>query len=351
VNRQDLSPLYNLQRYMFDLPPYLIAQYPVEPRDSARLLVMDRTAGKLEDRLFTDIIDFFSPGDTLVINQTKVIPARLFACKSTGARIEILLLNQQGEYWEALVKPARRMPMGSRVYFPDHSGVEIEVTAVRENGGRLLRFLNCPDVMAFLDQAGSMPLPPYINRSATEEDKTTYQTVYAQAEGSAAAPTAGLHFTEELLKQLRDMGVNIAQVLLHVGLGTFRPVSCADIREHQMHYEYFEIDEDTAQLLNNTRRNGKNIVAVGTTVVRTLETVYNKDYGFGGQSGRTNKFIYPGYQYQAVDRIITNFHLPGSSLIMLVAAFAGLEPTLQAYRHAVQEGYRFFSYGDAMLII
>lgn len=351
MNSPEQLSKYDLKSYLFDLPPHLIAQYPAEPRDSARLLVMGRASGRLEDRIFTDIIDYFSPGDTLVINKTKVIPARLFAHKTTGAKIEILLLSKQGENWEALVKPARRMPMGSRVFFPDYPGVEIEVTAELENGGRLLRLLNCPNEMAFLDQAGCMPLPPYISRPAEEKDKTSYQTIYAREEGSAAAPTAGLHFTPRLLQDLRDKGVNVAQILLHVGLGTFRPVSCEDIREHQMHYEYFQIDGDTAEMLNNTRQKGKNIVAVGTTVVRTLETVYNKDYGFCCQSGQTNKFIYPGYQYQAVDRMITNFHLPGSSLIMLVAAFAGLENTLQAYRHAVEEKYRFFSYGDAMLII
>ena len=214
----------------------------------------------------------------------------------------------------------------------------------------MLHFCNCLDEMAFLDQAGNMPLPPYINRPAEEGDKTAYQTVYAREEGSAAAPTAGLHFTEELLQQLRGKGVNIAEILLHVGLGTFRPVNCEDIRDHQMHYEYFQIDADTAELLNNTRKKGKNIVAVGTTVVRTLETVYNKEHGFCCKSGWTNKFIYPGYEYGAVDAIITNFHLPGSSLIMLVAAFAGLDNTMRAYQHAVKEEYHFFSYGDVMMI-
>ena len=351
MNQSDPLSIYDLKSYQFDLPPHLIAQFPVEPRDLARLLVMDRASGKLEDRIFKDIIDYFDPGDTLVINKTKVVPARLFVYKSTGAKIEILLLNKQGENWEALVKPARRMPKGSRVFFKDYPGVEIEVMSELENGGRILRFHNCPDEMAFLDKAGTMPLPPYINRSAEEKDKTDYQTVYAREQGSAAAPTAGLHFTEKLLQDLQQKGVNVAQILLHVGLGTFRPVSSDDIRKHQMHYEYFQIDADTAELLNNTRQKGKNIVAVGTTVVRTLETVYNKNHGFCPQAGQTNKFIYPGYEYEAVDRIITNFHLPGSSLIMLVAAFAGLDFTLQAYHHAVEEEYRFFSYGDAMLIV
>lgn len=343
--------IYDLQSYNFDLPQHLIAQYPTEPRDSARLMVMRRGGGQLEDRIFSEVADYLEPGDTLVVNKTKVIPARLFARKSTGASIEILLLNRQGEDWEALVKPARRMPKGSRVFFDDFPDVEIEVKEELENGGRLLHFCNCPDEMTFLEQAGNMPLPPYINRPAEAGDKTAYQTVYAREEGSAAAPTAGLHFTEELLQQLREKGVNIAEILLHVGLGTFRPVNCEDIRDHQMHYEYFQIDTDTAELLNNTRKKGKNIVAVGTTVVRTLETVYNKEHGFCCKYGWTNKFIYPGYEYGAVDAIITNFHLPGSSLIMLVAAFAGLDNTMRAYQHAVKEEYHFFSYGDAMMVI
>ena len=351
MNFSENLPIYDLPSYHFDLPPHLIAQFPVEPRDSARLLVMDRQSGKLEDRSFKDIIDYLSPGDTLVINKTRVIPARLFAYKRTGAKIEILLLNKQGENWEALVKPARRMRTGSRVFFIDYPNVEIEVKAELANGGRLLQIHNCPDELAFLNQAGTMPLPSYINRPAEEKDKLTYQTVYAQEAGSAAAPTAGLHFSEALLQTLKGQGVNIAQVLLHVGLGTFRPVNCEDIRDHQMHYEFFQMDAATAELLNNTRRNGKNIVAVGTTVVRTLETVYNEKHEFCSQSGQTNKFIYPGYEYRAVDQIITNFHLPGSSLIMLVAAFAGLDHTLQAYRYAVEKEYRFFSYGDAMLIV
>ncbi len=343
--------IFNLHNYEFDLPPHLIAQFPAEPRDHSRLLVMDRRSGKIEDRIFKNMIEYLSPGDTLVINNTRVIPARLFARKKTGAGIEILLLNRQGENWEALVKPARRMPVGTRVVFDDYPGVEAEVMEEKENGGRLIKFHNCLNEMAFIEQAGNMPLPPYINRPAEEVDKHRYQTVYAQSAGSAAAPTAGLHFTPELLELLEQKGVNIAPILLHVGLGTFRPVSSEDIREHQMHYEYFQIDAATADLLNNTRHNGKNIIAVGTTVVRTLETVYNENHGFSARSGSTNKFIFPGYQFHAVDKIITNFHLPASSLIMLVAAFAGLDHTLAAYRHAVENEYRFFSYGDAMFII
>lgn len=352
MNHADsFNDIFSLHNYEFELPPHLIAQFPVEPRDHSRMLVMDHHSGKIEDRIFKNMIEYLSPGDTLVINNTRVIPARLYARKKTGARIEILLLNQQGDNWEALVKPARRMQLGTRVVFEDFPGVEVEVIEELDNGGRLIRFHNCLNEMAFIEQAGNMPLPPYISRPAVEGDKQRYQTVYAQAAGSAAAPTAGLHFTSELLEILEQKGVNIARVLLHVGLGTFRPVSSDDIREHQMHYEYFQMDDATADLLNNTRQNGKNIIAVGTTVVRTLETVYNENHGFLARSGSTNKFIYPGYQFKAVDKIITNFHLPASSLIMLVAAFAGLEHTMSAYRHAVEEKYRFFSYGDAMFIV
>lgn len=346
-NKQDL---YNLHTYEYDLPPQLIAQFPVDPRDHSRMLVLDRRTGKIEDRIFKNIIEYLDPGDTLVINQTRVIPARLFARKATGAKIEILLLNKQGDDWEALVKPARRMPRGTLVHFEEQPGVEAEVMEELDNGGRIFRFHNCPDEMAFLDQTGSMPLPPYISRPAEAGDKDRYQTIYAKDAGSAAAPTAGLHFTPELLQRLENKGINIARILLHVGLGTFRPVSSNDIRRHQMHYEYFQMDAAAADLLNNTRLNGKDIIAVGTTVVRTLETVYNENHGFKALSGQTNKYIYPGYQFRAVDRIVTNFHLPASSLIMLVAAFAGLDQTLAAYRHAVEKQYRFFSYGDAMFI-
>jgi S-adenosylmethionine:tRNA ribosyltransferase-isomerase len=243
------------------------------------------------------------------------------------------------------------MQVGSMVNFTGYGDVQAEVIAELDmNGGRLLKFHNCPDVDQFINEAGQMPLPPYINRTAQDSDKNCYQTVYAQEPGSAAAPTAGLHFTDSLLQEIKDKGVNIARILLHVGLGTFRPVSSLDIREHRMHYEYYQVDEETSQLLNATRKSGRHIVAVGTTVVRTLETVYNENCGFSSQYGETNKFIYPGYSFKAIDKIITNFHLPGSSLLMLVAALAGLDPTMSAYKHAVDNEYRFFSYGDAMLI-
>jgi S-adenosylmethionine:tRNA ribosyltransferase-isomerase len=344
--------LYSLETYNYDLPPGLIAQYPVEPRDSSRLLVLNRQTGRMEDRIFRQVTDYLEAGDTLVINRTRVIPARLYALKETGARIEILLLGKKDDRWEALVKPARRMKAGSRVKFGDGTGVEAEVVAeLPMDGGRLIKFHHCPDVEQFINEVGQMPLPPYINRSAEAGDKERYQTVYAREAGSAAAPTAGLHFTEELLQDIKAKGINIAAITLHVGLGTFRPVNSPDIRRHQMHYEHYELSAETADLLNETRNRGHNVVAVGTTVVRTLETVYNEKIGFTCQTGETNKFIYPGYPIKAIDKLITNFHLPGSSLIMLVAALAGLENTMAAYQHAVNHQYRFFSYGDAMLII
>ena len=344
--------LYDLDSYSYPLPPDLIAQYPLEPRDSSRLLVLDRQTGRLADRIFREVIDYLQAGDTVVVNHTRVIPARLFAYKDTGAKVEVLLLAKRGDAWEALVKPARRMKVGSRIKFVENETIEAEVLAELDlAGGRLIKFLNCPDEERFINLAGHMPLPPYINRQAEAKDKQLYQTVYARQAGSAAAPTAGLHFTERLLQDIRGQGVNIAEITLHVGLGTFRPVNSQDIREHKMHYEYYQVNAETADLLNETRKKGRKIIAVGTTVVRTLETVYDAEGGFRCQSGETNKFIYPGYNFKAIDKIITNFHLPGSSLLMLVAALAGLEHTRAAYQHAVANRYRFFSYGDAMLII
>ena len=352
MHKNQENMFYNLQSYQFNLPPELIAQYPIEPRDQSRLLVLERQTGIIKDHIFSDIIDYLDSGDTLVLNDTRVIPARLYGYKGSGAKVEILLLNQRGKQWEALVRPAKRLKPGNRVKLDEHNGVEVEVIAeLNLAGGRLIEFKNCADEMAFIDQMGQMPLPPYINRPAEKSDKRNYQTIYAREKGSAAAPTAGLHFSQELLQRIQDKGINLGYVLLHVGLGTFRPVSSEDIREHQMHYEYYRVNEETAALLNQTRQKNKKIIAVGTTVVRTLETVYNTKHGFTAGEGETNKFIYPGYEIKAVDRLITNFHLPGSSLIMLVAAFAGYDNTMTAYRHAVENNYRFFSYGDAMLIV
>lgn len=342
--------IYDLNSYQYDLPRELIAQYPVEPRDSARLLVVDRQSRQFTDAVFRDITAYIKPGDTLVLNETRVIPARLYGFKDTGARVEILLLRRGLQGWEALVRPAKRLKKGTKVFFPD-SMVEVEIIDYLEiDGGRLIAFNHCPDEDAFINQVGHMPLPPYINREADQYDNQRYQTVFARQTGSAAAPTAGLHFTETLIKNLQGKGVNLATVVLHVGLGTFRPVTSQDIRQHQMHSEYYEVDDHTAQLLNETRQNGGHIVAVGTTVVRTLESIYDQKKGFVAGRGETAKFIYPGYTMKAIDWLITNFHLPGSSLIMLVAALAGLDLTREAYRYAVEEKYRFFSYGDAMLI-
>ncbi len=352
MHKNQENMFYNLQSYQFNLPPELIAQYPIEPRDQSRLLVLERQTGIIKDHIFSDIIDYLDSGDTLVLNDTRVIPARLYGYKGSGAKVEILLLNQRGKQWEALVRPAKRLKPGSRVKLDEQNGVEVEIIAeLNLAGGSLIEFKNCADEMAFIDQMGQMPLPPYINRPAEKSDKRNYQTIYAREKGSAAAPTAGLHFSQELLQRIQDKGINLGYVLLHVGLGTFRPVSSEDIREHQMHYEYYRVNEETAALLNQTRQKNKKIIAVGTTVVRTLETVYNTKHGFTAGEGETNKFIYPGYEIKAVDRLITNFHLPGSSLIMLVAAFAGYDNTMTAYRHAVENNYRFFSYGDAMLIV
>jgi S-adenosylmethionine:tRNA ribosyltransferase-isomerase len=344
--------IYDRESYNYPLPADLIAQFPVEPRDSSRLLVLDKQTGRLEDRIFREVIDYLQTGDTLVVNHTRVISARRFAYKDTGAKVEVFLLAPRDGNWEALVKPARKMKVGSRVKFTDQGEVELEVLAELDiAGGRLVKFHHCPDEERFINEVGQMPLPPYINRPAHEGDKQHYQTVYARETGSAAAPTAGLHFTEQLLQDIKRKGVNIAAITLHVGLGTFRPVSSADIRQHHMHREYYQVNAETAALLNETRKRGRNIIAVGTTVVRTLETVYDVETGFRSQSGETDKFIYPGYKIKAIDKMLTNFHLPGSSLLMLVAALAGLEYTKAAYQHAVADRYRFFSYGDAMLII
>lgn len=342
---------FKLETYQYELPKGLIAQHPATPRDSSRLLVMDRRNGKRTDQIFKDITAYLQPGDTLVLNDTRVIPARLFVRKSSGARIEVLLLRKQDSAWEALVKPARRCRPGDVLYFED-SPVLIEILdELPLAGGRLLKFNNCWDEEEFLDQNGHIPLPPYINRRDEKSDHYSYQTVYAKYRGSAAAPTAGLHFTTELLQKIQAQGVNIATIILHVGLGTFRPVAVEDIRAHQMHSEFYQISRETANILNFTKDKGYNVFAVGSTVVRALETAYNQDCGFCETQGRTDIFIYPGYKFQAVDKLISNFHLPGSSLIMLVAAFAGIDNTLSAYGHAVEKGYRFFSYGDAMLII
>lgn len=335
----------------FDLPEELIAQTPLKDRTSSRLMVLDKETGKLEHDIFKNIKAYLRAGDCLVLNDTKVLPARLFGEKEeTGAKIEVLLLKQvEGDTWETLVKPAKRIKEGSVIRFGDG-----RLTAVcvgeKDHGGRIFTFQYEGIFYEVLESLGEMPLPPYIKEQL--EDKDRYQTVYAKERGSAAAPTAGLHFTEELLEELKDMGVHIAFITLHVGLGTFRPVSVDDVDEHEMHAEFYQVTEGTARLLNEVREKGGRIITVGTTSTRTLETIATANDGkFVSDSGWTNIFIYPGYEFKAIDGMITNFHLPKSTLIMLVSALAGRENVLHAYQTAVKEKYRFFSFGDAMLIV
>ncbi len=350
MSNDSRSHYYDLKQYQYHLPPELIAQYPAEPRDSSRLLAVERNSGAIHDRTFRDLGDYLSAGDVLVLNDTRVIPARLLGMKESGGQVEILLLRRQGQEWEALVKPARRLRPGYRIFFPGYENAEALITGEMDMpGGRRLRLINC-DEDVFIAEAGHIPLPPYIERQDESLDAERYQTVYARHSGSAAAPTAGLHFTADLLKKLQAGGVDVATLVLHVGLGTFRPVSCEDIRQHKMHSEFYQVNAETAQTLNRARQKGGRIIAVGTTVVRTLESIYDEAQGYQAGQGETDIFIYPGYQFRAVDRLITNFHLPGSTLLMLVSAFLGAETTRAAYLHAVQERYRFFSYGDAMLI-
>lgn len=347
--------MYKLTDYDYNLPEELIAQHPVARRDHSRLMVLHKQDGRLEHKLFSDIIDYLLPGDILVINETKVLPARIFGRrKNTGAKIEILLLKQlTDERWEVLVKPGKRARVGESIVFYEQDGqkiiMEASIIANTDHGGRILEFSYRGNFLEILNHIGTMPLPPYIKEKLT--DQTRYQTVYANITGSAAAPTAGLHFTTELLDTVQQKGIKLAKVLLHVGLGTFRPVEAEDIRAHKMHQEYYQVSPETAKLINDTRRNGGRIIAVGTTSVRTLETVADTQGIVRAGSGYTDIFIYPGYKFKCVDGLITNFHLPKSSLLMLVSAFVGREQTLQAYQEAVKEKYRFFSFGDAMLII
>ena len=338
-----------VEDFNYNLPEELIAQTPLEKRDSSRLLVLDKQTGKIEHKHFTDIINYLNEGDTLVLNDTKVLPARLIGVKEeTNAVIEILLLkNTEGDNWECLVKPARRIKVGTIVSFGDGK-LKAECISEGEEGIRHFKLLYKGILLEILEDLGTMPLPPYIHEKL--EDQSRYQTVYAKEVGSAAAPTAGLHFTKELLKDIENKGVNIAYVTLHVGLGTFRPVSVDTIEEHEMHSEYYSMTKKVAELLNKTKENGKRVIAVGTTSTRTLETIASKYDGFKECSGWTNIFIYPGYKFKAIDSLSTNFHLPKSTLVMLVSALAGRENILNAYNEAVNEKYRFFSFGDAMFI-
>lgn len=338
-----------LEDFNYDLPEELIAQVPLEKRDTSRLMVLDKNTGEIEHKSFTDILDYIQEGDTLVLNDTKVLPARLIGVKEdTGAIIEILLLKDiQDDTWECLTRPAKRVHVGTVVSFGEGK-LKAKCVYEGEEGIRKFELIYEGILLEILEDLGTMPLPPYIHEKLS--DQTRYNTVYAKNIGSAAAPTAGLHFTEDLLTKVRVKGVNIAYVTLHVGLGTFRPVQEENILDHKMHTEYYEMSEDTANLLTTTKRNGGKIIAVGTTSVRTLETIMNKHHEFKACSGSTDIFIYPGYQFQAVDFLITNFHLPKSTLIMLVSALAGREQVLTAYREAVKEKYRFFSFGDSMMI-
>ena len=336
--------------FYFHLPQEQIAQDPLEDRSSSRLLVLDKETGEYEHRVFRDIVDYLHPGDCLVLNNTKVIPARLFGEKEgTGAHIEILLLKRrENDIWETLVKPGRKAKPGTKISFGGGL-LTGEVLDVVEEGNRLIRFSYEGIFEEILDQLGQMPLPPYITHQL--KDKNRYQTVYAKYDGSAAAPTAGLHFTPELLKQVKEMGVEIAEVTLHVGLGTFRPVKVENVLEHHMHSEFYMIDEEAAEKINRTRENGGRVICVGTTSCRTIESAADENGRLKASSGWTDIFIYPGYRFQVLDCLITNFHLPESTLLMLVSALAGREHILAAYEEAVKQGYRFFSFGDAMLIV
>ena len=339
----------NLDLFDYNLPEELIAQTPLEKRDEAKLLVLDKVTGEIEHKKFYAIISYLEKGDTLVLNNTKVLPARLLGEKTdTHALIEVLLLKNLGENtWETLVKPARRIKEGTIVSFGD-GRLKCKCTKVLDEGIRHFEFIYDGIFLEILDSLGAMPLPPYIHEKL--EDKTMYNTVYAKEEGSAAAPTAGLHFTNELLKKIEEKGINICYVTLHVGLGTFRPVKVDDIKKHHMHSEYYNMSKEVAKKLNETKKNNKKIIAVGTTSTRVLETVIKNHNQFEESAGWTDIFIYPGYDYKAIDSLITNFHLPKSTLVMLVSALAGRENILNAYNKAVKDKYRFFSFGDAMFI-
>ncbi|MGN0987634.1 MAG: tRNA preQ1(34) S-adenosylmethionine ribosyltransferase-isomerase QueA [Otoolea sp.] len=339
----------NVKDFYYDLPQELIAQDPLEDRSSSRLLVLDKETGEMEHKVFRDILSYLKKGDCLVINDTKVIPARLIGRKEgTDAHIEILLLRRrENDIWETLVKPGKKAKVGTVIQFGDGllTGTVVDIV---EEGNRLIQFSYEGIFEEILDQLGQMPLPPYITHQL--KDKNRYQTVYAEHEGSAAAPTAGLHFTKELLKEIEEMGVSIAHVTLHVGLGTFRPVKVENVQEHHMHSEFYIVEEEAARVINETKKNGGRVICVGTTSCRTLESATGEDGILKAGSGWTDIFIYPGYKFKILDCLITNFHLPESTLVMLVSALAGREHVLAAYEEAIRQRYRFFSFGDAMFI-
>lgn len=339
---------YKKSDFYYDLPPELIAQTPAEPRDSSRLLVYDRAENRVEHRMFRDVCDYLKKGDVLVINNTKVLPARLYAHTQNGGAVEILLLKRlEKDKWEVLCKPGKKCTVGKS--FAINENLSFTVEGVTDSGERIINFSYDGVFENILEEVGSMPLPPYIKEKL--KDKNRYQTVYAKTDGSAAAPTAGLHFTPALLEKIRAMGVEIVEVLLHVGLGTFRPVKEEIITDHKMHGEHYEVTEDAAAAINKAKTEGRRIIAVGTTSVRTLESATADDGILKAGSGETHIFIYPPYKFKCVDALITNFHLPESTLVMLVAALVGREKILELYKTAVFEKYRFFSFGDAMMIV
>lgn len=336
--------------FYYELPERLIAQHPLEQRDSSRLLHVDKETGELEHRHFTDILDYLKPGDTLIMNNTRVLPCRIYGVKEdTGAVVEFLLLTQK-EYdtWECLCGPGKRAKVGTKFSFGEGL-LKCEIVDVLDDGNRLAKFYFDGNFFAILDEIGQMPLPPYITEKL--EDQERYQTVYSKELGSAAAPTAGLHFTPELMQRIEEKGINIGYVTLHVGLGTFRPVKVDDVTKHKMHSEHYWLPQETADLINETKKNGGRIISVGTTSCRTLESVASKyDGEIRADEDSTEIFIYPGYEFKCIDALITNFHLPESTLIMLVSAFLGYDKTMNAYNEAVREEYRFFSFGDSMMI-
>lgn len=340
----------DVKDFYYDLPEELIAQDPLEKRSNSRLMVLDKKSGDVYHRHFYDIKEYLKPGDCLVVNNTKVIPARLYGSReNTGGKVEILLLKRvSDDVWETLVKPGKKARVGDRIEFGEGL-LKAEIIDVVEEGNRLVRFEYEGIFEEILDQLGQMPLPPYITHELKDKDR--YQTVYAKYEGSAAAPTAGLHFTKELLQEIKDMGVNIAEVTLHVGLGTFRPVKVENVLDHHMHSEFYMISQEAADMINATKDNGGRVISVGTTSTRTLESAADENGRLTEKSGWTEIFIYPGYKFKVIDALITNFHLPESTLVMLVSALAGREHVLAAYAKAVEEKYRFFSFGDAMLIM
>ena len=336
--------------FFYDLPEELIAQDPLEDRTASRLLVLNRETGAVEHKIFSDVIDYLNEGDCLVINNTRVIPARLIGEKEgTGGKVEVLLLKRRAnDVWETLVKPGKKLKPGAKITFGD-GRLRAEVLEVVEEGNRLVKFHYEGIFEEILDSLGEMPLPPYITHKL--EDKEMYQTVYAKFDGSAAAPTAGLHFTKELLNKIEEKGIKIASITLHVGLGTFRPVKVDDVNNHHMHTEWYEVNAEAADIINETKRNGGRVICVGTTSCRTIESVADENGYMKAKTGETDIFIYPGYKFKVMDGLITNFHLPESTLVMLVSAFAGKENVLSAYETAVKERYRFFSFGDAMILI